>query len=230
MVIKQNIITMMNNIKAIIFDMDGVIFNTENLWRDADRLANIKYNLDLDDDYRKSLCGKSEELIKIEFKNMFPNLNVEEYRKYIHDYVNKEVDNNHFEIKEGFLELIDYLKNNNYKIALASSSTRLRIEKLFKLKNINLDIFDYIVTGDDVGKLGKPNPYIFNLVSKYFNIESKNIIVLEDSLNGIEASIKGGFISIMVKDLIEPNDYAINNCNKIFDNLFEVIDYLKNNK
>lgn len=217
-------------IKLIIFDMDGVIFNTENLWRDGDRLANIKYDLDLNDDYRKSLCGKSEELIKIEFKNMFPNLNVDEYRKYIHDYVNNEIDNNHFEIKDGFLELINYLKNNNYKIALASSSNRTRINKLFKLKNIDLNIFDYIVSGDEVGKLGKPNPYIFNLVSQKLDIKPIDTIVLEDSLNGIEASIKGGYISIMVKDLIEPNDYAINNCNKIFDNLFEVIDYLMNNK
>ncbi len=214
-------------IKAVIFDMDGVIFNTENIWKEADIKINKLYGIEFDPKLRESFCGKSEDEIKEELKKIFLSLDVDEYRKTIKEYVNSEIEKGSFEIKKGFLELIYYLKNNNYKIALATSSDKLRIEKIFKIKNLNLDMFDYIVCADDVGKNSKPNPLIFNLVSKNFNINSNNIIVLEDSINGIEAAFNGGFIPIMVKDLIEPNEFCIKNCEKIFNDLFEVIDYLK---
>jgi beta-phosphoglucomutase-like phosphatase (HAD superfamily) len=215
-------------IKAIIFDMDGVIFNTENIWALAYINANHVFNINLSDDVRKSFCGKSEELVKKDLIKLFPNLDIIKYRKYIHDYVNNSIKENKYEVKKGFFELINYLKNNNYKIALASSSDRNKINNLFKNKNIDLNIFDSIISGDDVLDRGKPDPYIFNLVSKYFNIDSKNICVLEDSINGIMAAYNGNFIPVMVKDLLEPNDFCIKNCDAILDNLLEVIDYLKN--
>ena len=214
-------------VNTVIFDMDGVIFNTENIWRDADINANVVFNLKIDSKLRESFCGKSEADIKDELKNLFPNLDVEKYRKTIHEYVHKNIDEGNFKIKDGFLDLINYLKKNNYNVALATSSDKFRIEKLFRLKNLDLNMFDFIVCADDVGKRSKPDPYIFSLVSKHFNIESKDIIVLEDSINGIKAATNGGFIPIMVIDLISPNDYCKNNCKEIFNNLFEVIDYLK---
>ena len=214
-------------VKTVIFDMDGVIFNTENIWREADISSNKIFNLNIDDKLRQSFCGKSELEIKEELRSLYPNLDVDLYRKTIHEYVHKKIDEGSFEIKEGFIELIQFLKENNFKIALATSSDKPRILKLFKLKNLDLNIFDYIVCADDVGKKSKPDPYIFNLVSKHFDIPSKNIIVLEDSINGIIAAHNGGFIPIMVKDLIEPNDFCVKNCKLILNNLFEVIEYLK---
>lgn len=214
-------------VKTIIFDMDGVIFNTEDIWKEADINANKIFNLNVDDKLRQSFCGKSELEIKEELKKLYPNLDVDLYRKNIHEYVHKKIDDGKFDIKAGFVELIHYLKDNDYKIALATSSDKFRIEKLFRLKKLDLNIFDFIVCADDVGKRSKPDPYIFNLVAKHFNIESKNIIVLEDSINGITAAVNGGFIPIMVKDLIEPNEYCYKNCKLILNDLFEVIDYLK---
>ena len=202
-------------VKTVVFDMDGVIFNTENIWRDADFSSNKIFNLNIDDKLRQSFCGKSELEIKEELRNLYPNLDVDLYRKTIHEYVHKKIDEGSFEIKEGFIELIQFLKENNFKIALATSSDKPRILKLFRLKNLDLNIFDYIVCADDVGKKSKPDPYIFNLVSKHFDIPSKNIIVLEDSINGIIAAHNGGFIPIMVKDLIEPNDFCVKNCKLI---------------
>ena len=115
----------------VIFDMDGVIFNTEDIWRDADIAYNKIFNINVDEKLRQSFCGKSELEIKEELKNLYPTLDVELYRKKIHEYVHENIDEGNFKIKEGFLELINYLKENNYKIALATSSDKLRIEKLF---------------------------------------------------------------------------------------------------
>lgn len=214
-------------VKTVIFDMDGVIFNTENIWRDADYYANKLYNITIDEKLRQSFCGKSELEIKEELKKLYNDLDVDQYRKTIHEYVHQKIDEGMFDIKEGFLELIKFLKENNYNIALATSSDMARIKKLFNFKNLNLNIFDFIVCADDVGKRSKPDPYIFNLVAKHFDIPSKDIIILEDSINGITAAVNGGFIPIMVKDLISPNEYCFKNCKLILNNLNEVIDYLK---
>ena len=75
---------------AVIFDMDGVIFNTENLWREGFILANKKYNLNLDENYRKTICGKSEDEIRNELKALYKNLDVNNYRDFIINYVNDE--------------------------------------------------------------------------------------------------------------------------------------------
>ncbi len=187
--------------KGFIFDMDGVIFDTENIWKDALYKANEIYNLDLDENYRKSICGKDENIIRKELKDLFPNLNVTEYREYIINYVKNEIKNGNYNIKYYFLELIHVLKSKNYKIALATSSNKDRAEILFKNKNIDINMFDVCVFSDDIS-IGKPNPEIFIKAADKLKINPKDLYVIEDSLNGIVASYNGGFNPIMVIDLI----------------------------
>ena len=207
---------------AVIFDMDGVIFNTENLWRDGFIIANKKYNLNLDENYRKTICGKSEQQIRNELKEIYNNLNVDEYRDYIINYVNEGTKNLNYEIKEGFIDLINNLKNKNYKLALATSSTKKRAEYLFKNKNIDINIFDVKIFSEDVGIKSKPDPYIFNLAAERLNEDPSNCYVIEDSINGIVAAKGGNFKSIMAIDLIEPDNYCINNCYMIVKSLKEI--------
>ena len=213
--------------KAVIFDMDGVIFDTERVWQEAFIMVNEKYNVNLTEEWRKSICGKSEELIRKELKEMMPNLDVDKYRDEKVAYVNDRVFNGYVPMKDGFLELVKKLKEKNYKILLATSSHRLRALTLFSHHNINIDeIFDGYVFGEDVKERSKPDPYIFNLARSKVGLEASECYVIEDSINGIEAATKGGFKPIMVIDLIEPNDYCKKNCFKIFNSLKEVLDII----
>ncbi len=213
--------------KAVIFDMDGVIFNTEKLWQYAFIESNKIYNVNLTEEYRKTICGKSEELIREELKNILPNVDVNAYRDYMVDYVNNNVKNGNFEMKGGFVELINALKNKNYKLALATSSTKDRALMLFNRFSINPnDIFDAFVFAEDVGTKSKPDPFMFRLAASKIGVKEEESFVIEDSLNGIVAAYKGGFKPIMVIDLIEPDDFAKKNCYKIFNNLNEVIDII----
>ena len=215
--------------KAFIFDMDGVIFNTESLWKDGFNKANKLFNISLTEEYRKSICGKSEELIRAELKAMYPSMNVEEYREYTVKYVNEEVMKGNFKMKDGFLALIKELKQKGYKIALATSSTKARAYMLFEKKGLNLDdYFDSKIFAENVGKKSKPDPYMFLLSAKNINVDPSDAYIIEDSLNGIEAAYNGGFKPVMVIDLIEPNDFAKKNCYNIYNNLDELrLDLLK---
>lgn len=208
--------------KAVIFDMDGLIFDTEIIWKKALESANIRFNLSLNDKYRESIVGKSELLIRKELKEIYPNLDIDSYRNFIIGFVNSEIERGNYNIKPYFLELVDYLKKNNYKIALATSSTKERALKLFNKKNIDINIFDSFVFSDDVGDKGKPNPYIFECAAKKLAVEPFNCYVIEDSTNGLTAAINGNFIPIMVIDLIKPNDYLKKNVKYIFNSLEEV--------
>ena len=206
---------------GVIFDMDGVIFDTERIWRDAFIKYNKIYNISLSEEYRKSICGKAEVLIRKELRGMNLNIDIDSYREDIRSYVNSEIKKGNYNIKDGFLDLIQYLKNKKYKIALATSSNRERTNMLFENKNLDINMFDYILCGDEVIN-GKPNPEIFLKACNHLGVDKKECYVIEDSINGIMASIDGGLIPIMVIDMIEPNDYVMKNCKYIFDNLDDV--------
>ena len=210
--------------KAVIFDMDGVIFNTENCWQEGFYVVNKKYGLSLDENYRVTICGKSELKIIEELNQMFPDLDAVRYRKEIADYYLKLIEEGKYEIKEGFLELIKALREKNYKIALATSNLRWRMEKIFSNKGIDpYQLFDVITTVSEIGKNTKPNPFIFLTTAEKLGSLPKDTIVLEDSINGIEAAVNGEFIPIMVKDLVPPNEYTKEHCYKIVDSLLDVI-------
>ena len=209
--------------KAVIFDMDGVIFNTENCWQAGFYAINKKYGLSLDENYRVTICGKSELKIIEELNQMFPDLDAVRYRKEIADYYLMLIEEGKYDIKEGFFELIKELKEKNYKVALATSNLRWRMEKIFSNKGIDpYQIFDVITTVSEIGKNTKPNPFIFLTTAEKLGTLPEDTMVLEDSINGIEAAVNGGFIPVMVKDLVPPNEYAKEHCYKIVDSLLDI--------
>ena len=98
------------------------------------------------------------------------------------------------------------------------------MEKIFSNKGIDpYKLFDVITTVSEIGKNTKPNPFIFLTTAEKLGTLPKDTIVLEDSINGIEAAVNGEFIPIMVKDLVPPNEYAKERCYKIVGSLLDII-------
>ncbi|MBR3675375.1 MAG: HAD family phosphatase, partial [Bacilli bacterium] len=118
-------------ITAVIFDMDGVIFDTESLWRKAFLAANKKFNVDITEKYRQGMCGKNEKLVREELRVHRPSLDVDAYRDFMLASVNHDISVGAFEVKPFFKETISYLKEKGIKIALATSSHKVRAENLF---------------------------------------------------------------------------------------------------
>lgn len=214
-------------IEAVLFDMDGVIFDTEAVWKRAFFESNEKYGLSLSEEYRqKEMAGRQEVDIRKMMKTEFPNVDIDEYRDYMRSLVFEEIKSSKNLLKNDFVETIEDLKNNGIKLALATSSGLDRCDILFG--NAGLDykkIFDAIITKEKV-KNGKPNPEIFLTAAKELGVNPKNCAVFEDSILGIQAAHSAGAIPVMVVDLIEPDDETKKLTNNVVYSLIEAKNYI----
>ena len=213
--------------KAVIFDMDGLMFDTENYWIEfgIDIAKNFGYNLT--EKFINKITGTNYDNIKrnlfITYGDKFP---IEDFYEELRNKIYNDMETNGIRIKKGLIELLKYLKDNNYLIAIASSTSKIIIEKYLSYANIDKNIFNIIVSGVDF-KNGKPFPDIYINTCKLLNIKSDETLVLEDSTNGIISAYNANCDVIWIPDRIEvPLDIQKLAINK-FDSLIDVIDFLK---
>ncbi len=215
----------MENIKAFIFDMDGLILDTERIAFKSYKEALKEYGYDFTEAFFLTLVGTNVKLTKElclnRYGSWFPfDLLHENHNKITEEYIKK----NGVPLKEGVNELIDYLKEKDYKIALATSSDREKAEYLLELVKIK-DKFDYIICGNDIVN-SKPNPEIFLKAAENLKVEPKECVVIEDSKFGVKAAVNAGMKVINVPDMKMPNSEVKSMAFKIFNNLLEVKDYI----
>ena len=218
----------LNKLNGFIFDMDGVVFNTEEMWRDAYAYANGIMGSNVTEEYRKTMCGRTRLQIIECIGNDFPGLDALKYRLVAEEYVDKALKEGNFDFRPNFLDFVEILKEKNIKIALATSATRVRTEFMFKKKELNKEeIFDSIVCGEDADGHSKPDPYIFEKAAKNISLKPEECAVVEDSINGLTGAYNGGFTPIMNVDLIEPNEYCQTHCKYIVRGFCELISLYK---
>ena len=209
-----------NNIKSIIFDMDGVIFDTELVYLEIWSKVFEKYGYKLQKEVYAEVLGTGRENVKKVFLNNYGNeLPIDKMYREKDEDLEKAVDKG-IPLKQGAYEILSYLKNNNYKIALATSASNDRALKQLRYADIE-KFFDVIVSRDDV-KETKPNPDIFLKAAKKLNVNPNECIVIEDSSAGIKAAFNAGMAGIHVVDLKEPDNEIIRNCYKSFNNLNDI--------
>ncbi|WP_055070499.1 beta-phosphoglucomutase [Clostridium massiliamazoniense] len=202
-------------IKAVIFDLDGVIVSTDEYhyqaWKSIADKENIEFNRSINNELRGVSRAESLEIIlekaNKEYTQDEKAILLEEkndiYRSLLANLSSSE-------ILEGVNEVIDYLKSNNIKVAIGSSSknTSLILEKI-GLSNI----FDEIADGTMITK-SKPNPEVFILAANKLGIDPKECLVVEDAEAGVEAALAGNMIVAAVGDAIKSNK-ATYNLNKL---------------
>ena len=209
-----------NNIKSIIFDMDGVIFDTELVYLEIWSKVFEKYGYKLQKEVYAEVLGTGRENVKKVFLNNYGNeLPIDKMYREKDEDLEKTVDKG-IPLKQGAYEILSYLKNNNYKIALATSASKETALKQLRYADIE-KFFDVIVSRDDV-KETKPNPDIFLKAAKKLNVNPNECIVIEDSSAGIKAAFNAGMAGIHVVDLKEPDNEIIRNCYKSFNNLNDI--------
>ena len=211
--------------KAVIFDMDGVIFDTEKVYLDIWTEVFEKYGYKMTKELYVNVMGTGRKnVIKTFLENFGDDLPIEKMYEEKDNQLFYRIENQGIPLKEGVKELFSMLKEKNYKIALATSAKRERVEKQIKDKWLK-ESFDAIVCGDDVEK-GKPSPDIFLKAAKKIDVEPENCFVVEDSPAGIKAAFSGGMKGIHVEDLKVADEEILKYCQKNFKNLQEIKKYL----
>lgn len=218
----------MKKVKGIIFDMDGLLFDTESIYCEANLVVAEKYNLPFTKEIYAKYIGISDEEVWADLHKIFADHGEETVQKFIdeswgmaHDrFKTGEVD-----LKPGVHELLAYLEDKNIPRVLASSNVRPVIEILLEHAGIR-DKFSDIISAEDV-KFAKPDPEIFVIAADRLGIDPADGLVLEDSKNGILAAEGAGVPVVMVPDIVPPTADLKEKTEAVLSSLHEVINYLE---
>ena len=190
--------------KAVIFDMDGVIIDSEPIHFETD-METMKYlgcNISIEE-LEKYVGTTNEYMIADIKKNYNIKKSVEEIINYKVEMVKNKIVQSDLEPIEGIRELLIYLKKKNIPAAIASSSPKEFINVVvskFKLQ----EYFKYIVSGEEV-ESGKPAPDVYIETAKKLGISPKECIVVEDSKNGVIAAKAAGMKCIGFQNINSGN-------------------------
>ena len=204
--------------KAVVFDMDGLMFDTERVAILAWDYAGEKMGLGKTG-YMvyKTLGVNVEASNKIWTEEFGDKYNEEELWKYTREFNRDFYANNKVPVKKGLYVLLDYLKSNGYKLAVASSTSKRGVERNLKSAGV-LEYFDAIICGDMVEK-SKPEPEIYLKACETLGVEPAEALALEDSRNGLLSAHRAGMKVIMVPDLWEADEevksFLWNMCNDL---------------
>lgn len=214
---------------TIIFDMDVLMFDTESIFIKAWDYAGEKMGIGKAGYMTMKTLGMSIQMSKKLWVKEFGNKYDEDLlRKYTKEFLQKYYSENSVPIKQGLYELLDFLKQHNYKLGVASSSPRWEVEKHLRDAKV-YEYFNSIVCGDMISK-SKPEPEIYLKACELLGEIPENCIALEDSKNGLLAAHKAGCKVVMIPDLWQPDEEIEKILYAKFNALDNVIGFLQKNK
>ena len=191
-------------IENVIFDMDGLMFDTERLYvRSLEEYVGPETGVVFPRENILKTLGSNH----ADFRRMFPVLfgtaiSFDACYAMIGSWMKNEMETNGVPVKPGLYALLDALKASGIGVALATGTSR-PIAQEYLRRTDTLKYFDAFAFGDQVTH-GKPDPEIFLLACRALHAEPETTAVFEDSVNGLKAAHAGGFFSVCVPDLIDP--------------------------
>ena len=192
-------------IDGVIFDMDGILFDTERVVNECIALVGTEYGIDNIDYIIEKCIGVSTAETKAFYRSVLgDDFPVDEMYEKIREMTNLRLAEGGMPVKSGVYLMLEYLKTNRYQIGLASSSSRRSIMHHIEAANMT-EYFSVIVAGDDVEK-GKPEPDIYLKALEKMNLKGKTVIAFEDSPNGLKSATAAGINAIMIPDQIPYNE------------------------
>ncbi len=206
--------------KGAIFDMDGVLFDTERIYQETWQEIAARQDITLDGSFLRAISGTNgaymcrviEKYYHVPDGKDIMERCMEQVRQKLSVYV---------PMKKGVRDILDYFRKNDIGIAVASSSAVQQIEANLQMSGIR-DYFSVIVSGLEVNQ-GKPEPDIFLLAAKRLHCAPEECFVFEDSENGIRAGYAAGCFTVMVPDLLEASSEIQPYCRKICSDLEQAV-------
>ena len=211
---------------AVVFDMDGVIFDSEKLildiWKDIgmeNQIPNIEETM------YQCLGVNATETKQIFLRTYGENFPYDVYVKEASLRFHAKADGGELPMKPGVVELLTFLKENGYIIGLASSTREGAVRQ--ELEDAGIICYFKELACGDMLKKSKPEPDIYLMACEKLGVRPEEAIAIEDSYNGIRSAYAAGMTPIMVPDIIGPDEEMREKSHRIFNNLLEVKEWLE---
>lgn len=192
-------------IEAVLFDMDGLMFDTERLWTEAWMVTAEAEGLPVNLDVVAAMRGRNlADCKRVCLERLGPDFDFDDYQAKTWVVMDRLVDKHNLPKKPGLVELLEVLRARGIPAVVCTSTRRVVAEGYLKRAEID-GCFKGLVCGDDV-RNGKPHPEVFLKGAALTGKAPERCLVLEDSPNGIRAGAAAGCKAVMVPDLMEPTD------------------------
>jgi HAD superfamily hydrolase (TIGR01509 family) len=207
-------------LKAVVFDMDGLLLDTEALYRSAIFAACIAQGRQMVDHVHLSLIGTPKDLGDSKLIAHFGRtFDLERYHLACAEHF-ESLCATEVPLRPGVMDLLRLLRCAAIPAAVATSTARPKSEAQLKRAGI-FDNFDVLVTRSDV-KIGKPHPETFLKAAALLGVDPSNCLALEDSHNGVRAAAGAGMATIMIPDLLQPIPEIASLCVGVLPSLNDV--------
>lgn len=213
-------------ISGFVFDMDGILFDTEKIDRRCLNITAARYNIKDISYFKNNGVGLNNEATRKMYKSKLgEDFPYDEFRNSQRELMKSVIREEGLPVKPGAYMLLEYLKTNRYPVALATSTSKKSVMEHLKEARME-EYFGEIMTGDMVSN-SKPHPEIYLTACKKLGINPKESIGIEDSPNGLKAVHAAGMISIMVPDCIEYTEELSQYVTYKFNSLTDVLEALR---
>lgn len=202
--------------KGAIFDMDGLLFDTERIYQENWLLTAREFGFEPHPDFPRAICGTCGAYTREVIRSFYPSVDAEVFLQSCLKRVRQRQEEG-IDEKPGVHEILSFFQEHGVRLAVASSSALSQIKKNLSRAGI-LSCFDAVVSGDDVTR-GKPEPDIFLEAARRLGLPPKDCYVFEDGINGILAGARAGCAAVMIPDLLAPDERTGSVCAGIYDSL-----------
>ncbi len=212
--------------KAVIFDMDGILFDTEKLCMDSWVSVADAHGLpDMEVIFPKCIGLNANDSKQVVLDAYGQDFAYEDFRLEASEWFWDDIGKHGLPVKPGVRELLSWMKQEGFRIGLASSTRRSSVLSHLEQAGI-LEYFETVITGDMV-EHSKPLPDIYLLACEKLGTDPAGTYAIEDSPNGIRSAHAAGMHPLMVPDMIAPDEEMETLSEQILDSLFDVLTYLK---
>lgn len=213
-------------VRGVIFDMDGLMFDTE-------RLATVLWNqvgdelrIDMTEEFLDSFRGQNPTAIRNAFLQRFGReFDFDGCMGRKDELQHRYIEEKGVPLKEGLPELLEYLKGQDIRMAVATSTQQSLAEKMLKIAGV-YEYFDAVAYGNKV-KRSKPFPDIFQKVAEDLGVPMRECLVLEDSISGVQAGKAAGGYIIHIPDVVVVPEEVKDGITAELRSLRDVIDWIE---
>lgn len=212
-------------IRGAIFDMDGLMFDTEKLFAISWAEQARRFGFQPIPEFHRAVCGTSGTLARDIVRRFYPGIS--DANSFINDGCDLVARMMAVSVpeKKGLHEILEYLKGLGLRLAVASSSEPELIRA--NLSKTGLEgCFDVLLSTSQVTR-GKPAPDVFLEAARKLGLEPEECYVFEDGINGVKAGIAAGCHTYMIPDMIEPTAEILEQCEGVYPSLLDLLELLK---